>query len=152
MPPSWRAPCRRRRSCWSTSRAAATRTCIPLPSARRKALIPYITAGDPHPSLTVALLRGLVEAGADILELGVPFSDPMADGPVIQRSGERALKHGVGLADVLGMVRDFRKHDSTTPIVLMGYANPIEAMGGARFLEKAKAAEVDGVIVVDYPQ
>src|SRR5216684_4828868 len=170
MPPSWRAPCRRRRSCWSTSRAAATRTCIPLPSAqgcsfemsriqarfaslasaRRKALIPYITAGDPHPSLTVALLRTLVEAGADILELGVPFSDPMADGPVIQRSGERALKHGVGLADVLGMVRDFRKQDSTTPIVLMGYANPIEAMGSASFLERAQAADIDGVIVVDY--
>ncbi len=122
-----------------------------LASARRKALIPYITAGDPHPSLTVALLRALVEAGADILELGVPFSDPMADGPVIQRSGERALKHGVGLADVLGMVRDFRTHDSTTPIVLMGYANPIEAMGGANFLEKARAADIDGVIVVDYP-
>jgi len=122
-----------------------------LASARRKALIPYITAGDPHPSLTVALLRTLVEAGADILELGVPFSDPMADGPVIQRSGERALKHGVGLADVLGMVRDFRKQDSTTPIVLMGYANPIEAMGSASFLEKAKAADIDGVIVVDYP-
>jgi tryptophan synthase alpha chain len=122
-----------------------------LASARRKALIPYITAGDPHPSLTVPLLRALVEAGADILELGVPFSDPMADGPVIQRSGERALKHGVGLADVLGMVREFRKQDSTTPIVLMGYANPIEAMGAAVFLEKAKAAEIDGVIVVDYP-
>ena len=122
-----------------------------LARARRKALIPYITAGDPHPSLTVALLRGLVEAGADILELGVPFSDPMADGPVIQRSGERALKHGVGLADVLGMVRDFRKQDSTTPIVLMGYANPIEAMGSASFLEKARTADIDGVIVVDYP-
>jgi tryptophan synthase alpha chain len=122
-----------------------------LASARRKALIPYITAGDPHPSLTVPLLRALVEAGADILELGVPFSDPMADGPVIQRSGERALKHGVGLADVLGMVRDFRKQDSTTPIVLMGYANPVEAMGSANFLEKAKAADIDGVIVVDYP-
>src|SRR5467141_4379232 len=100
-----------------------------LASARRKALIPYITAGDPPPSLTVALLRTLVEAGADILELGVPFSDPMADGPVIQRSGERALKHGVGLADVLDMVEQFRARDSATPIVLMGYANPIEAMG-----------------------
>ncbi len=122
-----------------------------LASARRKALIPYITAGDPHPSLTVPLLRALVEAGADILELGVPFSDPMADGPVIQRSGERALKHGVGLADVLDMVRDFRKQDSATPIVLMGYANPIEAMGSANFLERAKAADIDGVIVVDYP-
>src|SRR5436309_14690002 len=100
-----------------------------LASARRKALIPYITAGDPHPSLTVPLLRALVEAGADILELGVPFSDPMADGPVIQRSGERALKHGVGLGNVLSMVAEFRKSDGQTPIVLMGYANPIEAMG-----------------------
>src|SRR5436853_4947352 len=97
-----------------------------LHSARRKALIPYITAGDPHPSLTVPLLRGLVEAGSDILELGVPFSDPMADGPVIQRSGERALKHGVGLGDVLELVAEFRKADRATPIVLMGYANPIE--------------------------
>jgi len=122
-----------------------------LAKAKRKALIPYITAGDPHPSLTVPLLRGLVEAGADILELGVPFSDPMADGPVVQRSGERALKHGVGLADVLKMVTEFRKSDSATPIVLMGYANPIEAMGTSRFLTSAKAAGVDGVIVVDYP-
>jgi tryptophan synthase alpha chain len=122
-----------------------------LAKAKRKALIPYITAGDPHPSLTVPLLRGLVEAGADILELGVPFSDPMADGPVVQRSGERALKHGVGLADVLTMVTEFRKSDSATPIVLMGYANPIEAMGTSRFLTSAKAAGVDGVIVVDYP-
>src|SRR5882762_7495320 len=171
MLPSWRAPCRKRPSCWSISRAAATRTCIPLPSAqacssemsriqarfaslasaRRKALIPYITAGDPHPALTVPLLRALVEAGADILELGVPFSDPMADGPVIQRSAERALKHGTGLSDVLKFVVEFRKQDAATPIVLMGYANPIEAMGSASFLEKAKAADIDGVIVVDYP-
>jgi tryptophan synthase alpha chain len=122
-----------------------------LAKAKRKALIPYITAGDPHPSLTVPLMRGLVEAGSDILELGVPFSDPMADGPVIQRSGERALKHGVGLGDVLKLVADFRKADSATPIVLMGYANPIEAMGIARFLREAKAAGIDGVIVVDYP-
>jgi len=122
-----------------------------LARARRKALIPYITAGDPHPALTVPLLRALVEAGADILELGVPFSDPMADGPVIQRSGERALKHGVGLSDVLKFVVEFRKQDAATPIVLMGYANPIEAMGSASFLEKAKAADIDGVIVVDYP-
>ena len=122
-----------------------------LAKAKRKALIPYITAGDPHPSLTVPLMRGLVEAGSDILELGVPFSDPMADGPVIQRSGERALKHGVGLGDVLKLVADFRKADSLTPIVLMGYANPIEAMGIARFLREAKAAGIDGVIVVDYP-
>ena len=118
---------------------------------KRKALIPYITAGDPHPSLTVPLMRGLVEAGADILELGVPFSDPMADGPVIQRAGERALKHGVGLADVLKMVTAFRKSDNATPIVLMGYANPIEAMGVDKFVAAAKAAGVDGVIVVDYP-
>ena len=122
-----------------------------LAKAKRKALIPYITAGDPHPSLTVPLLRGLVEAGADILELGVPFSDPMADGPVIQRSGERALKHGVGLGDVLKLVAEFRKADNATPIVLMGYANPIEAMGTQKFLQAAKAAGVDGLIVVDYP-
>ena len=122
-----------------------------LANAKRKALIPYITAGDPQPSLTVPLLRGLVEAGSDIIELGVPFSDPMADGPVIQRSGERALKHGVGLGDVLRMVAEFRRSDNATPIVLMGYANPIEAMGTQRFLEAAKGAGVDGVIVVDYP-
>jgi tryptophan synthase alpha chain len=118
---------------------------------KRKALIPYITAGDPHPSLTVPLMRALVEGGADILELGVPFSDPMADGPVIQRAGERALKHGVGLSDVLRIVGDFRKADASTPIVLMGYANPIEAMGAEKFVATAKAAGVDGVIVVDYP-
>jgi tryptophan synthase alpha chain len=122
-----------------------------LRRARRKALIPYITAGDPHPKMTVALLHALVEAGADIVELGVPFSDPMADGPVIQRSGERALKHGVGLADVLGLVGEFRARDSATPIVLMGYANPVEAMGAGRFLQRAKASGIDGVIVVDYP-
>jgi tryptophan synthase alpha chain len=122
-----------------------------LAKAKRKALIPYITAGDPHPSLTVPLMRALVESGADIVELGVPFSDPMADGPVIQRSGERALKHGVGLGQVLSMVADFRKTDDATPIVLMGYANPIEAMGTERFAASAKAAGIDGVIVVDYP-
>ncbi|HWM43087.1 MAG TPA: tryptophan synthase subunit alpha [Burkholderiales bacterium] len=118
---------------------------------KRKALIPYIAAGDPHPSLTVPLMRALVEAGADILELGVPFSDPMADGPVIQRAGERALKHGVGLANVLSMVEDFRQGDDATPIVLMGYANPIEAMGVEKFIAAAKTADIDGVIVVDYP-
>jgi tryptophan synthase alpha chain len=117
----------------------------------RKALIPYITAGDPTPALTVPLMHALVEAGADILELGVPFSDPMADGPVIQRSAERALAHGVGLVDVIGMVRAFRDQDPDTPIVLMGYANPIEAMGSERFLGAAGSAGVDGVIVVDYP-
>jgi tryptophan synthase alpha chain len=118
---------------------------------RRKALIPYIAAGDPHPSLTVALMRALVEGGADIIELGVPFSDPMADGPVIQRASERALKHGVGLSHVLGMVTEFRKADRATPIVLMGYANPIEAMGVEKFVAAAKKADIDGVIVVDYP-
>src|SRR5688572_14658081 len=99
-----------------------------LARAKRKALIPYITAGDPHPSLTVPLMRALVESGADIIELGVPFSDPMADGPVVQRAGERALKHGVGLSNVLSMVKDFRQGDNATPVVLMGYANPVEAM------------------------
>lgn len=122
-----------------------------LRQSKRKALIPYITAGDPTPALTVPLMRALVEAGADILELGVPFSDPMADGPVIQRSGERALKQGVGLRDVLGLVRDFRRGDTQTPLVLMGYANPIEAMGVETFVREAGAAGVDGVIVVDYP-
>jgi len=117
----------------------------------RKALIPYITAGDPDPALTVPLMRALVEAGADILELGVPFSDPMADGPVIQRSAERALANGVGLVDVIGMVREFRKQDPDTPLVLMGYANPVEAMGSEKFLTAASDAGVDGVIVVDYP-
>jgi tryptophan synthase alpha chain len=122
-----------------------------LGKAKRKALIPYITAGDPHPSLTVPLMQALVEGGADIIELGVPFSDPMADGPVIQRSGERALKHGVGLANVLSMCNEFRRTDASTPIVLMGYANPIEAMGMDKFAAAAKSAGIDGVIVVDYP-
>jgi tryptophan synthase alpha chain len=122
-----------------------------LKRENRKALIPYITAGDPHPSHTVALMRALVDGGADIIELGVPFSDPMADGPVIQRAGERALKHGVGLSDVLSMVKDFRRANEATPIVLMGYANPVEAMGVDHFIGAAKIAGVDGVIVVDYP-
>jgi len=122
-----------------------------LARERRKALIPYITAGDPHPSLTVPLMVALVEAGADIIELGVPFSDPMADGPVIQRAGERALKHGVGLKDVLQLVGKFRERDKLTPVALMGYANPIEAMGAETFIGAAKHAGVDGVIVVDYP-
>src|SRR3989442_5143890 len=116
-----------------------------LASARRKALIPYITAGDPHPSLTVPLLRALVEAGADILELGLPFSDPMADGPGIQRSGERALKHGIGLSDVLKLVVEIRKQDASTPIVLMGYANPIEAKGTAPFRDKSNTPDIHAV-------
>jgi tryptophan synthase alpha chain len=117
----------------------------------RKALIPFVTAGDPSPQMTVAIMHALVAAGADIIELGVPFSDPMADGPVIQRSSERALKHGVGLRDVLRFVTEFRARDDTTPVVLMGYANPIEAMGHEVFAEQAQAAGVDGVLVVDYP-
>lgn len=122
-----------------------------LQAEGRKALIVFVTAGDPGPALTVPLLHGLVEAGADILEVGVPFSDPMADGPVIQRASERALAKGVGLRDVLGMVREFRARDAATPVVLMGYANPIEAMGEAGFLAAAGEAGVDGLIVVDYP-
>ena len=118
---------------------------------RRKALIPYITAGDPHPSLTVPLMRALVEAGADILELGVPFSDPMADGPVIQRASERALANGTGMRDVLDVVRRFRERDATTPVLLMGYANPIEAIGVAAFGDRARDAGVDALLVVDYP-
>jgi tryptophan synthase alpha chain len=121
-----------------------------LAKARKKALIPFVTAGDP-PAVTVPLMHALVRAGADVIELGVPFSDPMADGPVIQRASERALAHGVGLATVLEYVRAFRKDDERTPVVLMGYANPIEAMGVDAFTERAQAAGVDGVLVVDYP-
>jgi tryptophan synthase alpha chain len=117
----------------------------------KTALVPYITAGDPHPNHTVNLMHTLVKFGADMIELGVPFSDPMADGPVIQRASERALKHKVGLTAVLQMVKDFRAVDQKTPIILMGYANPIEAIGAKAFADKAKAADVDGVITVDYP-
>ena len=122
-----------------------------LRAAGRTALIPYVTAGDPSPAVTPSLLHALVRAGADVLELGVPFSDPMADGPVVQRASERALAQGVGLPDVLAIVVTFRKRDATTPVVLMGYANPIEAMGAGAFVERATAAGVDGVIVADYP-
>jgi tryptophan synthase alpha chain len=117
----------------------------------RKALIPFITAGDPSLATTVPLMHALVEAGADIIELGVPFSDPMADGPAIQRSSERALKQHTSLKGVLEAVRQFRAKDARTPVVLMGYANPIEAMGAARFASAAAEAGVDGVLVVDYP-
>jgi tryptophan synthase alpha chain len=117
----------------------------------RKALIPFVTAGDPEPGMTVPLMHALVEAGADVIELGVPFSDPMADGPVIQRASDRALKHGVGLDRVLALVREFRAGNRSTPVVLMGYANPIEAMGTGRFVNEAQQAGVDGVLVVDYP-
>jgi tryptophan synthase alpha chain len=122
-----------------------------LRAAGRTALIPYVTAGDPAPAYTVAIMHSLVAAGADIVELGVPFSDPMADGPVIQRASERALAQHVGLRDVLALVAAFRERDAATPVVLMGYANPIEAMGPAAFADGARAAGVDGVLVVDYP-
>ena len=122
-----------------------------LKASNKKALIPYITAGDPHPKHTVNLLHAMVKNGADMIELGIPFSDPMADGPVIQRASERALKHKVGLKHVLEMVSEFRQTDNKTPIILMGYANPIEAMGQANFTQTAKAAGVDGVLTVDYP-
>lgn len=122
-----------------------------LAKQNKKALIPYITAGDPHPRHTVNLMHALVESGADMIELGIPFSDPMADGPVIQRASERALAHHVGLGDVLEMVKEFRNKDAKTPIILMGYANPIEAMGIVDFVDRAKAADVDGVLTVDYP-
>lgn len=122
-----------------------------LQAQGRKALIPFITAGDPDPALSVPLMHALVEAGADIIELGVPFSDPMADGPTIQRASERALAKGVSLRGVLGMVSEFRQRDTQTPVVLMGYANPIEAMGVEAFARDARAAGVDGALVVDYP-
>jgi len=122
-----------------------------LKAKNKKALIPYITAGDPHPKFTVDLMHAMVSHGADIIELGVPFSDPMADGPVIQRASERALVHKVGLRKVLALVKEFRTKDDQTPVVLMGYANPIEAMGVETFAANAKDAGVDGVLTVDYP-
>ncbi|TNE75621.1 MAG: tryptophan synthase subunit alpha [Gammaproteobacteria bacterium] len=117
----------------------------------RKALIPYITAGDPHPDRTVELMHTLVSAGADIIELGVPFSDPMADGPVIAQACERALSHGTSLRQVIAMVKEFRKTDNETPIVLMGYLNPMEAMGYEAFADAAADAGVDGILTVDLP-
>ncbi|MBH9553084.1 tryptophan synthase subunit alpha [Inhella gelatinilytica] len=122
-----------------------------LHSVGRKALIPYITAGDPSLASGLALMRALVAGGADVIELGVPFSDPMADGPVIQRAAERAVAQGVKLTDVLALVRTFRQENTTTPVVLMGYANPIERMGWQRFAASAADSGVDGVLVVDYP-
>jgi tryptophan synthase alpha chain len=122
-----------------------------LKTAGRKALIPFITAGDPYPEFTVPMLHAMVEAGVDIIELGVPFSDPMADGPVIQRASERALAHHVGLRKVLSMVMEFRRTDQTTPVVLMGYLNPIEMMGYEDFANAAQRADVDGVLTVDLP-
>lgn len=117
----------------------------------RKALIPYITAGDSNPSITVPLMHAMVEAGADIIELGVPFSDPMADGPTIQLACERALVHKTSLNDVIDMTTEFRKTNAKTPIILMGYLNPVEAMGYKNFADKAKVAGVDGLLTVDLP-
>ncbi len=122
-----------------------------LKSAGRKALIPFITAGDPNPETTLPLMHALVAGGADIIELGVPFSDPMADGPTIQRASERALAQGMTLRKVLELVSKFRQVNSDTAVVLMGYANPIEAMGIENFAKAAREAGVDGVLVVDYP-
>ena len=120
-------------------------------AGQRAALIPYICTGDPNAETTLALMHELVKNGADVIELGVPFSDPMADGPVIQYASERALAGGMTLRKVLEIVAQFRADDQDTPVVLMGYANPIEAMGRAEFAKNAGAAGVDGVLVVDYP-
>ncbi len=135
------------------SRIAATFAA--LQRAGRKALIPYVTAGDPYPDATVDIMLALAEGGADVIELGVPFSDPMADGPVIQKASERALARGIGMDQVLQMVRAFRERNTSTPVVLMGYANPVERYdqrhGADAFVKAAAAAGVDGVLVVDYP-
>lgn len=120
-------------------------------AVKKKALIPYVTAGDPTPTMTVPLLHAMVEAGSDIIEIGVPFSDPMADGPVIQQACERALLHNTSLTDVLTMVAEFRKINQDTPIVLMGYLNPVEVMGYEIFAKRAADAGVDGVLTVDLP-
>ncbi|KAF1707290.1 tryptophan synthase subunit alpha [Pseudoxanthomonas sacheonensis] len=122
-----------------------------LKSAQRKALIPFVTAGDPSLEATVPVMHALVAAGADVIELGVPFSDPMADGPVIQRSSEQALRRGAGLRYVLQAVAEFRQRDADTPVVLMGYLNPVEIHGDQRFAEEAAQAGVDGVLLVDLP-
>jgi tryptophan synthase alpha chain len=126
-----------------------------LKAQARKALIPYVTAGFPFADVTPELMHGMVAAGADVIELGVPFSDPMADGPVIQKAGEKALALGVGMRQVLEMVQQFRQRDDKTPVVLMGYANPVErydlAHGEDALIRDAAAAGVDGVLVVDYP-
>ncbi len=121
----------------------------------RKALIPYVTSGFPYADITPALMQGMADAGCDVIELGVPFSDPMADGPVIQKAGERALAQGVGMAQVLDAVKAFRQGNDTTPVVLMGYANPVEAYdikrGKGAFIQDCAAAGVDGLLIVDYP-
>ena len=134
-----------------TTQTRIARTFAALAAEGRSALIPYVTAGFPSPAQAVPIMRALAAAGADIIELGVPFSDPMADGPVVQRAGDKALAAGVGLADVLDYVRVFRQGDDRTPVVLMGYCNPVERMGLAAFAERASAAGVDGVLLVDSP-
>ena len=122
-----------------------------LKRAGRKGLIPFITAGDPLPEAMVAIMHALVSAGADLIELGVPYSDPVADGPIIQHASERAIAKGIGISQILDWVREFRQIDAATPIVLMGYLNPIEIYGYARFAEEASAAGIDGVLMVDVP-
>ena len=122
-----------------------------LQASRRKALIPYIMTSDPQPEVTLPLMHAMVKAGADVIELGAPFSDPMADGPVIQQAAERALEFGTSLYDVFSVVKHFRETDTTTPIIMMGYLNPIEVMGYAVFAENAAEAGIDGVITVDMP-
>ncbi len=131
------------------SRIAATFNA--LQAQGRKALIPYIMTGDPYADATPEIMLAMAEAGADVIELGAPFSDPMADGPVIQKAGERALARGIGMPQVLAQVRQFRTRNQTTPVVLMGYANPVERYGIERFVADARSAGVDGVLVVDYP-
>ncbi|MDD1606798.1 MAG: tryptophan synthase subunit alpha, partial [Methylococcaceae bacterium] len=131
------------------SRLAAT--FAELEKTGRKALIPFITAGDPQPDFTVPMMHAMVEAGVNVIELGVPFSDPMADGPVIQRASERALDHKMSLRKTLAIAAEFRKTNQTTPVVLMGYLNPIEAMGYEAFANAAQAADIDGVLTVDLP-
>ena len=160
---------RKRKASSSICRDVATRTCRRWQNAKgscyepfsqhferlaqsgRKALIPFITAGDPYPEFTLPLLHEMVKAGVDVIELGVPFSDPMADGPVIQRASERALAHKMSLTKTLAIAAEFRKTNQTTPIVLMGYLNPIEAMGYEGFANAAQRADIDGVLTVDLP-
>ena len=122
-----------------------------LKNKKEKALIPFFTAGDPHPDKTVEIMHALVESGADMIELGIPFSDPMADGPVIQRASERALKNNVGITTTIKLAAEFRRNNKVTPLILMGYANPIEAIGIDNFISLIKDADIDGVITVDYP-
>ena len=137
-----------------------TTTLNTLKAAQRKALIPFVTAGFPFADVTPTLMHAMVAGGADIIELGVPFSDPSADGPVIQKAGDKALGFGIGLPQILAMVRTFRENDNRTPVVLMGYANPVErydqkhgkvGQSGSAFVRDAAAAGVDGVLIVDYP-